>query len=190
MKALDFVNQLSKRLAKYTRSPYLDAKILVEHAIGNSLNDPNDEILEREKILAENLCEKRIKGQPIAKIIGQKEFWKYKFEVNNHVLDPRPESELFIDTVIEIFPTNAPIRILDLGSGSGCISLSLLMEFKMGIATLLDISHASIQVAIRNSYILGISNRASFILANYKAITPIRTMFNLIVCNPPYLRRI
>ncbi len=139
---------LKKLKEKNINNPELDLRILLKHASKNSneiilsnLNLDNIDIAKFKKSL-----QKRINRQSIAKIINNKPFWKYDFYVNNFVLDPRPETELIIEQVLSIYNNkNLKLKILDIGTGSGCVAISLAKEFKNASITAIDISQEAIK---------------------------------------------
>jgi release factor glutamine methyltransferase len=122
----------------------------------------------------------------LAYILGRKEFWGLDFEVSPATLIPRPDSETLIEAAIDLFPDRAVARILDLGTGTGCLLLAALHEFpnSFGIGT--DISPEAAALARRNAANLGLSNRAAFLAADWAA--PLAGQFDLILSNPPYIR--
>jgi release factor glutamine methyltransferase len=124
--------------------------------------------------------------EPLSKILNEKSFWKHDFFVNQHVLDPRPETELIIEAVQQRFAPCEQLNFLDLGVGSGCILLSLLGEFPNARGTGLDISPQAIEVAIHNQRRLG-SNGARFRLGDWNDFPETTEKFDVIVSNPPYV---
>jgi release factor glutamine methyltransferase len=140
------------------------------------------EISEDSYVFFKTLLEKRLKFQPISQIIGQRYFWKSKFLVTPDVLDPRPDTETLIEHTLSLGKFN---RILDLGTGSGCILLSLLNEYKEAIGIGIDISKKALNVAKKNADLLNLKHRASFKLGNW--CENIEGQFDLIVSNPPYI---
>ena len=128
--------------------------------------------------------QRRVKKEPVAYITGKKEFWSEDFLVNYSTLVPRPETEILIYKVIKFFK-NKKINILDIGTGSGCILLSLLKELKLSRGVGIDISSQAIKTAQINSKNLNLLNRSRFKvfdLNNY-----IVGKYDLIVSNPPYI---
>lgn len=123
----------------------------------------------------------RYEGVPMSHIRGYRDFWKNRFEVCEDVLDPRPDTELLVETALTVSFT----RVLDLGTGSGCILLSLLDERAGAEGVGVDISASALKVAERNSDKLGVSNRAQFQQGNW--FEPVLGKFDLIVSNPPYI---
>lgn len=125
-------------------------------------------------------------GEPISKIIHKRAFWNDIFFVNNDVLDPRPETELIIETAMQHISVEQSINILDLGTGSGCLILSLLREYKHARGIGIDVSEKAIAVARKNQDVLQIDNVDFFCVGWDDFKTDVR--FDLIVSNPPYIR--
>ncbi|MBR1734110.1 MAG: peptide chain release factor N(5)-glutamine methyltransferase [Alphaproteobacteria bacterium] len=132
-----------------------------------------------------------VNGEPLSKIIGKKYFWKHEFIIDENVLDPRPETELIIESVINHFDIKSSLRFLDMGTGSGCILLSLLSEFKNSSGIGVDISAKAINIAEKNREALRIDDhRVSFFNIDWnKCIKNIPQDIDIIVSNPPYIRR-
>ena len=175
---------------KLIKNPKLDSEIL----LSNTLN------IEREKLLIKlnqeinnedlknfnNLIKRTKKKEPIAYIIGYKEFWKKKFKVNNNVLIPRPDTEHIVEEVLKFIPNNLSMNILDIGTGSGCIILSILCERNKCYGVALDISKKALNVAKYNAKIQHIKNRIKFVnsdIDKFKLGT-----YDVIVSNPPYIK--
>jgi release factor glutamine methyltransferase len=144
------------------------------------------------------------KNEPISKILNSKSFWKHDFYVNGDVLDPRPETEFIIECVLKNFDTDAFLSFLDIGTGSGCILLSLLAEFKNATGVGIDISPKALETALYNSERLKIEN-CEFMTADWNDLLNNRSpwgfngadclekslnnkLFDIIVSNPPYIR--
>ena len=141
--------------------------------------------------ISKKICEKynhainrRIKKEPVAYIIGKKEFWSQDFLVNRTTLVPRPETELLIYKVLNFFK-NKKINILDIGTGSGCILLSILKELNYSRGIGIDISAKAVQTAIINSKKLNLFNRSKFKVFDINKFC--MGMYDLIVSNPPYI---
>lgn len=126
------------------------------------------------------------KGEPISKILNIRGFWKYDFFVNEFVLDPRPETELIIETILHLFDSNEKLSFLDVGTGSGCILLSLLNEFKNSHGIGIDISDEAIKVALRNQKDLNITN-VEFKNIGWRDFNA-ESCIDIIVSNPPYIK--
>jgi len=131
------------------------------------------------------LIVRRATSEPLAYILKKKEFWSKNFFVNRSTLIPRPETELLCDIIVKIFKNKSP-HILDIGTGSGCILLSILSEVKGAKGIGVDISKKAIEVAKINSDNLGLNKRVKFITRSLNSIY--RYKFDLIVSNPPYIK--
>ena len=127
------------------------------------------------------LVEKRLKGMPVSHIIGRRSFWKSDFIINKNVLDPRPDSESLIEVALDLI--SKPSRILDLGTGSGCLACSLLQEFPRAKVVAIDKCLKALKIAKRNADNLNLS--IDFINSDWT--NSIKGKFDLIVCNPPYI---
>ena len=132
------------------------------------------------------IIERRKTGEPLSKILGHRGFWKGDFFVDENVLDPRPDSETLIQAVLEKFPDKSKsLKILDLGTGSGCLLISLLMEYKNAIGTGIDISEKALQIAQKNTLKNGV--KANFILADMGNLSTDLGSFDIVISNPPYI---
>ena len=144
------------------------------------------EILRLEQINKfQTLIERRKKGEPVAYLINKKEFWKDEFYVDKNVLIPRPDTEVLVDQVLKIYSKASQLQVLDIGTGSGCILLSILRERPKFYGTGIDISKKSINVSKFNANRLHLTNRSKFIhssVDNFKI-----GKYDLIVSNPPYI---
>ena len=170
-------------------NPQLDCEILLSNSINK---DKKYIILNPKQILNDgqlsdfmSLIEKRKKGEPIAYLINKKEFWNNEFFVNKDVLIPRPDTELIVEEVLKIYSKNTHLQVLDIGTGSGCILLSILKERKYFYGTGIDISKKSINVSKFNAKKLNLENRVKFFHSSVDNFT--RGKYDLIVSNPPYI---
>ena len=187
--AIAFAEQELKR--SNNLNSRLDSEILVSHLI----NIPRESIYSK---LKENLpsnkaeelqklVSRRVKKEPIAYILNNKEFWSTNFYVDRSVLIPRPETEVLIDLILsQISNKNNYLNILDIGTGSGCILISLLKELIKAKGIGVDKSAKAIAIAKKNSISQQVDNRASFKNVNLEEIK-FDKKFDLIVSNPPYL---
>jgi release factor glutamine methyltransferase len=187
--AIAFAEQELKR--SNNLNSRLDSEILVSHLI----NVPRENIYSK---LKENLpsnkteelqklVSRRVKKEPIAYILNNKEFWSTNFYVDRSVLIPRPETEVLIDLILsQISNKNNYLNILDIGTGSGCILISLLKELVKAKGIGVDKSTKAIAIAKKNSISQQVNNRASFKNINLEEIK-FDKKFDLIVSNPPYL---
>ncbi|OJV15978.1 MAG: protein-(glutamine-N5) methyltransferase, release factor-specific [Alphaproteobacteria bacterium 33-17] len=162
--------------------------------LGHVLNKPKSFLqLNNDLIVSENdyqnfieLCNLRLKGKPVAKIIGQKDFWKDRFYTNEYTLDPRPDSETLIEEVLKNYKNaDEKLEIIDLGTGTGCLALSLVREYKNAHATLVDKSVDALKVAKKNAISLGLEGNTSFVESNW--LDNVSGNFDIIISNPPYI---
>ena len=130
------------------------------------------------------LIKRRLKHEPLAYIFNKKEFWSKNFIIDNNTLIPRPETELLVEKLIKYF-NKKKVFMLDLGTGSGCIILSLLSEIKKSRGIGLDISKKALMIAYKNSSQLGLNDRVKFFSRSLHQINNYK--FDLIVSNPPYI---
>ena len=148
--------------------------------INSHKNVPSTTIINFKKLIA-----RRANREPLAYILKKKEFWSKNFFVNRNTLIPRPETELLCENVIKIFK-NKNLYALDMGTGSGCIILSILIELKKAKGVGIDISEKAIRVAKKNSSKLGLNKRIKFFNKSLEDIHGYK--FDLIISNPPYIR--
>jgi release factor glutamine methyltransferase len=131
------------------------------------------------------LVVRRVAGEPVAYITGRREFYGREFAVNPSVLIPRPETELLVELALQRLPAGAPCRVLDLGTGSGCIGITIAAERPQAQLTLLDASEAALEIARANAAQWAPSNSTLLHSDWYSAIAAER--YDLIVANPPYV---
>lgn len=163
-----------------------DARHLLAHALGVSRDrliligpDPMPDLAQDR---LDSFVARRIAREPVARITGQRLFWGRSFAVTPDVLDPRADTETLIATALE---GAAPTRLLDLGTGSGAIALTLLAEWPQARAVATDISPAALAVAARNASALDVADRLELLLSDW--FTGITGRFDLILSNPPYI---
>lgn len=167
-----------------------EARLLLAHALGlprEALLRDSRQALERAAARRfEALIARRARREPIAYLTGTREFWSLVFEVSPATLIPRPESETLIEAALEqIGLRGGAHRVLDLGTGSGCLLLALLSELPGATGVGVDLSEAALGVARRNARRLGLAGRALFHCGSWGAGLDER--FDLIVANPPYV---
>ena len=191
MKILETIKLGSKLLRKREIcSHILDSEIL----LSNVLNKSREKILINldQKLNSRNILKfkkyirRRSKNEPVAYILGEKEFWSKKFIVNKDTLIPRPETELLVEKLVKLFK-GKKISILDIGTGSGCIILSLLSNLEKSVGLGVDVSNKAILIANKNAERHKLSNRVKFLNKSFESI--FSKKFDLIVSNPPYIER-
>jgi release factor glutamine methyltransferase len=137
------------------------------------------------------LVERRAAGEPLQYITGRQEFFGLEFEVTPDVLIPRPETELLVETALELLDETAavgPPSVCDVGTGSGCIAVAILHEHALARATGLDISHAALEVAARNATRHDVRSRLDLVASDcFAGLNTERARFRMIVSNPPYV---
>ena len=137
------------------------------------------------------LTARRVRREPMAYILGEREFWGLPFKVSPAVLVPRPDSETVIEAAIGLLPDRAkPLRILDLGLGSGCLLLTLLYEFPKASGVGIDVSPEALAIARQNAAALGVAPRATLLAGDWRRPDWTRDLggpFDLVVSNPPYI---
>lgn len=166
-----------------------DSRVLAAAATGLSREDMlrrPDAALSRGQLAGlAAAVERRRRGEPVSRIVGSREFWGLGFTITPATLDPRPDSEALVEAVLPLLEAEAP-RILDLGTGSGCLLLALLHEVPGATGVGVDISPAAAAVARANAGRLGMSGRAAFVAGDWAA--PLAGRFDAVVSNPPYIR--
>ena len=175
------------RLAEITETPRLDARLLLAHALGLTRNDLiRDPARGIDDGAYRTLLARRLAREPLALIVGRREFWSLEFQVSPATLVPRPDSETLIDAALAVFAGKpAPAKVLDLGTGTGCLLLALLTEFPSAFGVGLDRSPAAAALAKTNAATLGLAGRSAFLAGDWTA--PLAGRFDLIVSNPPYI---
>ena len=174
------------------KNPILDSELLLSKVLNKSreeilLNSKN--ILKKKEINRFNSYLLRRKyNEPIAYILGFKYFWKYKFITNKSVLIPRPDTELIVEECLKYLPNNKSKKILDIGTGSGCIIISILKERSKCIATALDLSNRALNVAKSNAKLHQLENKINFINIDIDKYNSCN--YDLIISNPPYINNV
>jgi release factor glutamine methyltransferase len=167
-----------------------DARVLLAHALGMGdaaiLADAKAIAPEDVQRRLEGFVERRLAGEPVARITGRKEFWSRSFRLGPDTLVPRPESETLVEAALVAFPDrNAELRVLDLGTGAGVLLAAILAERPRAWGLGVDRSESALVVARANLAALGLDARASFACGDWGAA--LDGKFELIVCNPPYI---
>jgi release factor glutamine methyltransferase len=174
-------------------SPELDARILVGHALGldaaGIVSQGARHVTSSERATIAALAQRRLTHEPVARILGVKEFWGLPFRLNEETLVPRPETETVVEAALAALGPRRQhaLRIADLGTGSGALLVALLSECPRALGIGTDLSQEAIACASSNAHALRLHARASFAVCNYGAA--LRGSFDLVVSNPPYVRR-
>jgi release factor glutamine methyltransferase len=168
----------------------LDARLLAQHVLGwtteRFLVDAREPVPEGFAPRYETLVARRVTREPLAYIVGVREFWGLELEVSPDVLIPRPATELIVEAVQELFPDRAvPLRIADVCTGCGCVAVAIAHERPSVLVTATDISQPALAVARRNAARHGVSDRVSF--SQGDLLDGIGGTFDAIVANPPYV---
>ena len=172
----------------------LDARLLTGHALGLDLTGmitaAQRQLTPDESARIEDFVRRRLAGEPVARIVGEKEFWGLSLHLTPATLVPRPDTETVVELALELLRTGGaldrPLRIADLGTGTAAILLALLSELPTATGFGTDISEAALQTAAANAAHSGLSERTTFIACDYAS--GLSGPFDLIVSNPPYIR--
>ena len=132
-----------------------------------------------------NFISRMAAGEPLSRILRRREFWGLDFELSPHTLDPRPDSETIIEAVLARVDCGASLRLLDLGTGSGCLLLALLSELPIATGIGVDISEGAVATARQNAESLGLNGRSGFFVGDWGYA--IAQRFDVVVANPPYI---
>jgi len=175
------------RLNGIADNPRLEARLLLAHALDLTQNDLiRDPHRPVDPTAFETLLARRTAREPLALIVGHREFWSMAFAVSPATLIPRPDSETLIEAALAAFAGRPPPRkIIDLGTGTGCLLLALLNEFPHAFGIGLDLSPEAASLAKANAAQNGLTNRSGFVAGDWTK--PIAGRFDLIISNPPYI---
>ena len=169
----------------------LDARLLLQHVTGLSHSDfilcQELELTSSQLSQLSTLAERRLHREPISRIIGHSEFWSLPFLISKDTLDPRPDTETLIEHALELIGPrkNEPLKVLDLGTGSGCILLSLLHELPFATGLGVDINPGALEIAQKNAQKLSLETRAKFQKSDW--FSTLEGKFDVILSNPPYI---
>ena len=146
-----------------------------------------DDLISDEQVgIFQEMLDSRARGEPAQYITGRQEFYGLEFEVTSDVLIPRPETELLVETALRLVPRDTAVLICDVGTGSGCIAITLLTQLSLARAVALDVSPAALEVGKRNAARHEVTDRIEFVLSDCFASLA-RQHFDLIISNPPYV---
>jgi release factor glutamine methyltransferase len=191
MSQFEIRNVLREAAAELTgsSSPRLDAEILLAYSLNLERSDLLCSFKRTVSAVELNcfreLLDRRKKGEPIAYITGRKEFWSLTFTVNRDVLIPRPETEFLVEETARLCGSQTGNRILEIGTGSGAISIALAAPLSQPYITATDISEEALAIAIQNAESHKVSDRIRFLKGNL--FEPVQGRFDVIVSNPPYI---
>ncbi len=176
----------------HIKSALLDSEILLSKVLNKKrefiILNSNYTIKRKDYLNFQRLINERSKGKPIAYLTGKKFFWKYEFEINENVLIPRPDTEIIIEQVLNIYKSKNKINFLDIGVGSGCILLSILKERKDFKATGIDISNYALNLCDINAYKLGVKSKVRLFKSDIDKFS--HGKYDLIISNPPYIKKL
>ena len=186
----ELLNNGTKYLKKNSiKNPKLDCELLLSKVLNKKreeiLINSNTVIKKQEMRRYHDYLLRRKQNEPIAYILGYKYFWKYKFITNKTVLIPRPDTELLIEESLKYLPKNRSKKILDIGTGTGCIVISLIKERSKCKATAIDLSIKALNVAKTNAKLHQLQNKINFINIDIDKFNS--NNYDLIVSNPPYI---
>ncbi|WP_395462669.1 peptide chain release factor N(5)-glutamine methyltransferase [Wolbachia endosymbiont of Cantharis cryptica] len=193
MKTISTLIQEGSKLLSLHRvdSPYLDCEIIMQYILGVKrsfiiMNHTSQVPIDKE-LLFWKLTKKRAERYPISQIIGNREFWSKNFIVNQHVLDPRPDSETIILAVLKYYPNKKQrLKIADFGTGTGCLLISVLSEYEHAVGIGFEKSLKAYRVAYQNVKKHNLLSRAKILPSSW---TECEGLFDLIISNPPYIKR-
>lgn len=177
--------------AKGIDDPAKEARLLLAHALGcrpiEVLTRYDDPPTDAERQRFRELVKRRADGCPVAYLVGGKDFYLLTFEVTPDVLIPRPDTETLVQTGLDFLKGKPTPSVLDLGTGSGCVAVSIAHKVKAARVTAVDVSPAAAGVAARNAEKHGIGDRVTVLVGDLFAPLPADARFDLIVSNPPYI---
>ncbi|MEM8744459.1 MAG: peptide chain release factor N(5)-glutamine methyltransferase [Pseudomonadota bacterium] len=178
--------------ARAIPTPELDARLLICHALDMSHEtfaaNPEADITDEARELALGYAARRCAREPVSRILGMREFWGLEFAVAPETLDPRPDTETLVRASLEVLdgaPGRHDPRILDIGTGSGCVLVSVLHEHAPASGVGTDVSESALCTARRNARRHGVDARAAFVCTSWSA--GMAGTFDLVVSNPPYI---
>jgi len=182
----DAIAEAAARLTTTSDTPRLDAELLAAHALGipreTLLLGRHDDVAPP---LFDGLIARRADGEPVAYILGERDFWTITLRVAPGVLIPRPDSETLIEAAVQHFGERSPASILDLGTGSGALLLAALHQWPRAKGVGVDRSEIAVEIAHANALRLGLADRSRIILGDWA--DGLDTRFDLMLCNPPYI---
>ena len=184
-------DQINLILNNYSfKNSFTESQLIISHS-ANKLNYIDVKFEEIDFQIIEDTIKQRITGKPLSKIIKQKGFWKDIFYTDENTLDPRPDSEILIEYIIQDLKLvkNSKFEFIDLCCGTGCLGISLLREFKASSCDFIDISSQALENCKKNIHKLSVDNRSNIFESNLFESYPVSKLNNIkfIICNPPYI---
>jgi len=184
-------DQINLILNNYSlKNSFAESQLIISHS-ANKLNYIDVKFEEIDFQIIEDTIKQRITGKPLSKIIKQKGFWKDIFYTDENTLDPRPDSEILIEYIIQDLKLvkNSKFEFIDLCCGTGCLGISLLREFKASSCDFIDISSQALENCKKNIHELSVDNRSRIFKSNLFENYPASKLNNIkfIICNPPYI---
>lgn len=190
------VAEATRRLADAgIEAPRRDARLLVCSLLGGGpellLASPERRLSDSEAAAVEAAVVRRLRREPVSRILGRREFWSLEFLLDAETLDPRPDSETLVEAVLQwAAQHDEALGLLDLGSGSGCLLLALISELPQASGLGIDIASGAVAVAAENAQRLGLAGRAAFIRGSWQDALPRQEggdPWNIVISNPPYI---
>ena len=193
---MNIENILTQAFKELSNANIKNANLDCEVLLSNIINKDREYVILNSKKnldkkyidIFNNLIDRRKKSEPIAYLINKKEFWKETFYIDKNVLIPRPDTEHIVEEVLKLTQNNSKSHILDIGTGSGCILLSILKERKNFIGTGIDISKKCIKVSKYNAKRLELDNRTKFYISDVDNF--LIGKYDVVVSNPPYIENL
>ena len=184
-------DQINLILNNYSfKNSFTESQLIISHS-ANKLNYIDVKFEEIDFQIIEDTIKQRITGKPLSKIIKQKGFWKDIFYTDENTLDPRSDSEILIECIIQDLKLvkNSKFEFIDLCCGTGCLGISLLREFKASSCDFIDISNQALENCKKNIHELSVDNRSNIFESNLFESYPVSKLNNIqfIICNPPYI---
>lgn len=189
----EIIIRYSKELEEISPTPRLDVEILLQKVLGVDrlyiLLNLEKSLSENEEKLFSKFINERLNNRPIAYIVENREFMGLDFYVQEGVLIPRPDTEILVEEVIELGKNKGPINILDIGTGSGAITVSLAKYLESAKITSVDISDIALEIGKKNAKSNNVNDRITFIKSDLFTNIDDSMRFDIIVSNPPYIKR-
>lgn len=190
MNCSQLLGEAARRLdAGGVSTPGLDAQVLLAHCIGRDRRylyaHPEHELSDRELEQFRSMVVRRMKGEPVAYITERKEFWSLAFAVTPDVLIPRPDTEVLVEAVLNLLKWGENSRILEIGTGSGAISIALASELEHASITATDASPEALALAAENALNNAVEGKIVFLCGDL--FDPVGGVYDVVVSNPPYI---